>query len=91
MQTLKEEITKIIEWALGGDTGSSSKSICRHMMGMEPLSFDWIGPSDSDDRGRCIRLLNLVPEWWSRLDEMAKVSEYWEKQIPLIRKEAESK
>ena len=56
-------------WALSSDTGVSSESIARHMTGgggrISP-------PSDSSDRGRCIRLLELIPEWIPRLKEMLK-------------------
>lgn len=56
-------------WALSGDTGISSEAIARHMTGnagrMSP-------PSDASDRGRCIRLLELIPEWITRLPEMVK-------------------
>jgi hypothetical protein len=87
----EEKLKKLIEWATGDDRGTSSVALLRHMMGFEPKSFDWTGPCDEDDRGRCIRLLNLIPEWWERLEEMANVSEYWAEQIPLIRAEAKYK
>jgi hypothetical protein len=67
-------------------------------------SWGYPAPSDAGDRGRCIRLLNKMPEWWDRLDEMASIpshrvnyfsggglqvkEEGWREQIPLIRKEA---
>ena len=98
-----ERYRTIIEWALGEDTGRSSKALARHMVGIKNVSRH-SAPSDSDDRGRCIRLLNLIPEWWDRLDEMAlypssKVTHWssngfevkeegWKEQIPLIRQEA---
>jgi hypothetical protein len=97
-----EELLKIIRWATGDDTGLSSTALCRFMLGL-PSIRNYPPPSDADDRGRCIRLLNLVPEWWDRLDEMAKLpsrrvhyfgsngggvrTEGWEEQIPLIKKE----
>lgn len=56
-------------WALHGSTGMSSKSIAQHMA--TGLSSG-IPPSDADDRSRCIRLLELVPEWLPRLDEMKR-------------------
>lgn len=59
-------------WALHGSTGSSSKSIAQHMA--TGLS-DGMPPSDADDRRRCIRLLELVPEWLPRLDELKKYDE----------------
>lgn len=54
-------------WALHGSTGSSSLSIAQHMA--TGIS-DGMPPSDADDRSRCIRLLELVPEWLPRLDEL---------------------
>lgn len=60
-------------WALSGDTGISSKAIMAHMTGYEKTdSFGMQPPSDSSDRGRCIRLLELIPEWLPRLNEMVK-------------------
>lgn len=100
-----ETLLKIIEWATGDDTGTSSEFLCRYLLGIEPNKHWGISaPSDASDRGRCIRLLNLIPEWWDRLDELAslparKVNVYsskglevreegWKEQIPLIRQEA---
>lgn len=58
-------------WALSGDTSISSKSIMAHMTNNQKNdSFGMMPPSDADDRGRCIRLLELIPEWIPRLDEM---------------------
>ena len=93
---------RALEWLLADHTGTSSKTLCAHMLGIE------IGhkspPSDTDDRSRCIRLLNQIPEWWDRLDEMTAEpsperlvisakgmnveSNGWAEQIPLIIKEA---
>lgn len=57
-------------WALSDDTGSSSKALCRFMMKYPSGRFE-LPPSDSADRGRCIRLLELIPEWIPRLQELA--------------------
>lgn len=60
-------------WALAGQTGTSSKAIAKHMTGFaaeQPNGF--MPPSDGDDRRRCIRLLELIPEWLPRLNEMKK-------------------
>lgn len=58
-------------WALSGDTGVSSKSIMAHMTGNQKSDlFGMQPPSDASDRGRCIRLLELIPEWITRLPEM---------------------
>lgn len=95
---------RALEWLLSHDTGVSSKTLCAHMLGIETKGFQ-SPPSDADDRGRCIRLLNLIPEWWDRLDEMAETpsnealvissrgmnveTNGWAEQIPHIRREAE--
>jgi len=59
---------RAIEWALGDDTGSSSEALCRFMLGISPSGG--MPPSDAGDRGRCIRLLKLIPEWIPRLKEL---------------------
>jgi hypothetical protein len=62
-----------LEWLFGGDTGVSSKALCAHMLGIEVKgALGVMAPSDAADRGRCIRLLNKIPAWWDRLDEMAE-------------------
>lgn len=62
------------KWASSGDTGASSKALCRHMLG--ELS-DGSYPHDPADLGRCLRLLAVIPEWTGRMDEMRAVSPYW--------------
>lgn len=57
-------------WALSGDTGISSEAIAKHMTGSSKDRM--MPPSDVDDRGRCIRLLELIPEWIDRLPEMVQ-------------------
>lgn len=61
--------SRALFWALSGDTGNSSRTIAGHMTG-NPTESHMMPPSDRDDRGRCIRLLELIPEWIPRLDEM---------------------
>lgn len=61
---------RALYWALSRDTGISSEAIAKHMTGS---STDRMSPpSDADDRGRCIRLLELIPEWITRLPEMVQ-------------------
>lgn len=62
-------------WALSGDTGASSSAIARHMLGVRGISCH--SPRDSADLGRCLRLLDAVPEWRERMPEMAKYSPEW--------------
>lgn len=60
---------RALEWALSDDTGTSSETMCCYFTG-SPMRR-WSGaPSDAADRGRCIRLLKLIPEWVERLDEL---------------------
>lgn len=68
-------------WALHGSTGSSSLSIAQHMA--TGLSSG-MPPSDADDRSRCIRLLELIPEWLPRLKEMVKYDAPKEKPAGLV-------
>jgi hypothetical protein len=101
-----ERMNVIVEWLLSDDTGSSSKSICKFMLGI-PDKRNYPPPSDAADRGRCIRLLNLIPEWWVRLGEMAHIPSResivvsstgvgvekhgWKEQIELIKAESLTK
>lgn len=56
-------------WAMSGDNGNSSWALANHMLGF-PQRHLGLPPSDADDRGRCTRLLELIPEWLPRLGEM---------------------
>ena len=63
---------KALKWITSSDTGISSEAIWAVMMGV-PSKDDYRHnyPSDPSDFGRCYRLLNLIPEWKSRLSEVA--------------------
>jgi len=50
---------KMLEWALGRDTGASSKTMLR--AALRPLKGGDI-PHDPSDFGRCYRLIQAVPE-----------------------------
>jgi len=69
----------IAEWAVGPNTGASSKCLARHMMGL-PTDGYW--PSDGGDFERCEKLLDAVPEFRARLHEMASVNAYWAALVP---------
>lgn len=90
---------RALRWALSGDTGSSSETLCNFMLGFKAKRAT--PPSDASDRGRCIRLLQLIPEWIDELPELARADKpreelvisgsgmraevnSWAKQIPLI-------
>lgn len=62
---------RALYWAASDDTGVSSKTLLAHMTGNPKVGYT-SPPSDADDRGRCIRLLELIPEWIPRLSELAK-------------------
>jgi len=88
----KQKLYTLLDWATSGDTGVSSEFLCRYLLGFDPNTiWGYSAPSDADDRGKCIRLLNKMPEWWDRLDELISVSEDWEKQVPLIKDERNNK
>jgi hypothetical protein len=73
--------TKVLMWLAGEDTGISSKVIAFHMVNI-PLTereFYWPNtPSDPSDFGRCLRLIEKIPEFRPRLWELATISEKWE-------------
>jgi hypothetical protein len=64
------------QWAAGRNTGVSSKAILGVMVGKPPESR-FCYPHDGGDLGRCIGLLEAVPEFRDRLQEMRKVGPEW--------------
>lgn len=81
--------SQALSWVVSDDTGSSSLTIWAVMMGVTSPTgrssrFMTLGtpPADPDDFGRCVRLLDLVPEWKNRLAEVSSRYPRWE---PLIR------
>ena len=73
----------VIKWFLDGKIGSATKEIVRKMMGLEPrynrvkFKEDTYHPSDIDEFGKCVKLLDLFPAWRERLPEMVTVSPEW--------------
>lgn len=64
------------KWAATGDTGTSSKAMLSVMLGERPkTSFCY--PHDGGDLGRCIKLLDAVPEYRERLAEMKAIGPAW--------------
>jgi hypothetical protein len=76
---MKETAKILAKWFMSGDVGSSSTCIAQHLSG-EECNGDY--PMDAEDLGRCIGLLNAIPELRVRLPEMAKVNRYWAVLIP---------
>jgi hypothetical protein len=68
-----------LNWLLSGDTGASSESIMRVMEGVPGACYT---PMDLWDVGRCVRLLDRIPEYRERLAEMGKASKYWAALLP---------
>lgn len=68
---------KIIMWMLSGDTGISSEAIVSQMTGFKTYRCGSDYPRDRGDFGRCHRLLEAVPEFMPRIEEMAQRSPQW--------------
>ena len=65
---------KLLEWFQSGETGASSKCIAAHLTGKKS---DGSYPHDAGDFGRCVGLLNAVPELRVMISTMAQVNAYW--------------
>lgn len=87
--------TRIAEWIGSGDTGLSSKAI---MLWLSARTKDQMWgaytPSDPADLGRCLRLLERIPEWKERMPEMAEAGgmwptfvKHWDEMADLMREE----
>lgn len=73
-QSIKDRAAK---WLADGKKGRSSKTIYAFFMAKDygetpPPETGY--PSDSDDLGRCVALLALVPEWKDRLGELSDIA-----------------
>lgn len=71
------ELARAGTWLLCHDTGASSTALLARMLGASPDEATFRHPHDPSDFGRCHRLLESVPEWRTRLPEMAACSAYW--------------
>lgn len=70
-----------VKWLASGERGMSSEAIFERMTGM-PVGSSFGGrrgwaPADPDDLRRCLLLLDAVPEWKTRIAEMADVNRHW--------------
>lgn len=83
--TGKTEQECAIWWYKNGEHGISSKTMYNHLTsGMQlPQQINDRGghPRDPDDFKRCYKLLQAVPHWKQRLNELKTISPVWEKLV----------
>lgn len=73
---------RAMDWLASDDTGLSSETMCWYFLrGKAPERLHGFPgpchPLDPSDFGRCLRLLQAIPEWRSRLPELAQLSPQW--------------
>jgi hypothetical protein len=69
---------RIAEWLASGDTGASSKAIMLWLSAkVKDSAWGASTPSDVSDLGRCLRLLDRIPEFKARMGEMAEAGGEW--------------
>lgn len=72
-------------WAENGEHGVSSKTMFNHLsksLQVLGLKNHYQGhPSDPDDFKRCYKLLQAVPQWKARLNELKTISSVWVKLV----------
>lgn len=67
-----------IEWLAHGERGISSETIFSALTGVDALRGGWQShPHDPSDLGRCIKLLDSVPELQPLMYKMMHVSPHW--------------
>lgn len=64
------------KWAASSKTGASSLALLKVMLGDRPKTT-FCYPHDGSDLGRCIGLLDAVPEYRARLGEMREIGPEW--------------
>lgn len=65
----------LTKWLSTDGRGQSARAIAAHLTGLAQCTGDY--PHDSDDFGRCERLLDAVPTLRPLLPRMAEVNAYW--------------
>jgi hypothetical protein len=68
---------RVNTWIVSGDVGQSSKTIWATMLGIDLGEDGTNHPHDPADLGRCLRLLELMPEWKPRVPELAALEPCW--------------
>ena len=72
-----------VEWLRKGERGISSESIFEAMTGLPIGTWEAAAPRDPSDLRRCRLLLDALPEWRHRLDEMHGKGGGWAEILPL--------
>ena len=68
-----------MDWLKNGEIGQSSKTIYSVLSSSPLLHPDqYTHPLDTADFRRCYLLLERIPEWRPRIQEMGQVSETWQ-------------
>jgi hypothetical protein len=70
------ENRKVLRWLLSRDTGASSKFLASVTTGI-PGERHGSHPYDTDDFGRCVRLLERVPSLRAKLHRMKRHGYVW--------------
>jgi len=81
MKNSPETITRAAEWMTCDDTGISSETIWAVMMGVPAHKIDADIPHDAGDFGRCVALIDFIPEWKDRLCEVAAAFPEWKEVV----------
>lgn len=71
----KDAKEKAMWWIANGSVGMSSKTMWNCLMGNKDFTVNH--PYDPDDFSRCYKLLEVVPEWKSRVSELKALSKEW--------------
>lgn len=70
----------VMHWLSFGWRGISSETMVAHFEGLPPKLLTRFGPShphDNSDFGRCVALLDAVPRYRERLDELRALGGPW--------------
>jgi hypothetical protein len=65
---------RLAEWFASGDTGQSSVAVATYLAAGVSSGAT---PGDTQDLGRIMRLLDRIPEWKTRMGEMAEAGGSW--------------
>jgi len=70
-----------LDWLMSGDTGVSSQAIFSVLEGRMPHNTTHNWPYDPSDFGRCLRMLERIPEFRPRLKEVSIAMPAWKPMI----------